>query len=270
MYRTIGDAAVRRRARERRRGGAVAAVVLRRGRDGAVLRPVLPDREPATPRPRPSRAATSSATAPSSRGRTPSRRTAASTCGSTSRRLNSRTPRWGPRFVVTNGVPVIAERAMWWPGDASTWQEGHNSFGATETGEKWGLAEGEVGGPTGLETYILLANTSSTDGVARVTLTFEDGSPQLTRDVPMAANSRANVAVAVDFPDRRRQAFRRGGRERRPDADAVGRRAGDVQQLGRRVLGRGLERARHQAALRHTLAPAGSCLTRVRRAPCRC
>ncbi len=106
----------------------------------------------------------------------------------------------GATFVVTNGVPVIAERAMWWPGDASTWQEGHNSFGATETGEKWGLAEGEVGGPTGLETYILLANTSSTEGVARVTLTFEDGSPQLTRDVPMAANSRANVAVAVDFP----------------------------------------------------------------------
>jgi hypothetical protein len=106
----------------------------------------------------------------------------------------------GATFVVTNGVPVIAERAMWWPGDSSTWQEGHNSFGATETGEKWGLAEGEVGGPSSVETYILLANTSNTAGVARVTLTFEDGSPQLTTDVPMAANSRANVAVAVDFP----------------------------------------------------------------------
>ena len=107
----------------------------------------------------------------------------------------------GATFQVTNGVPVIVERAMWWPGDAGTWQEGHNSFGATETGEKWGLAEGEVGGPAEVETYILLANTSSFAGVARVTLTFDDGSPQVTRDFPMAANSRANVAVSVDFPE---------------------------------------------------------------------
>jgi len=107
----------------------------------------------------------------------------------------------GTTFRVTNGVPVIAERAMWWPGDSSTWQEGHNSFGATETGEKWGLAEGEVGGASATETYILMANTSGTGGVARVTLTFEDGSPQVTRDFPIAANSRANVAVASDFPE---------------------------------------------------------------------
>ena len=107
----------------------------------------------------------------------------------------------GATFHVTNGVPVIVERAMWWPGESTTWQEGHNSFGATETGEKWGLAEGEVGGAAGLETYILLANTSSTPGVARVTLTFEDGTPQVTRDVGIGANSRANVPVAIDFPE---------------------------------------------------------------------
>ena len=42
-------------------------------------------------------------------------------------------------------VPVIAERAMYWP--AADWGEAHNSFGVTETATKWGLAEGRVGGP---------------------------------------------------------------------------------------------------------------------------
>lgn len=37
--------------------------------------------------------------------------------------------------------------------------------------------------------------------MARVTLTFDDGAPQVTRDLPMAGNSGANVAVTVDFPE---------------------------------------------------------------------
>ena len=102
-------------------------------------------------------------------------------------------------FRVTNGVNVVIERAMWWWGDIADWYEGHNSAGATASGEKWGLAAGEVGGPTGLETYILIANTSNTAGTARVTLTFEDGA-QATRDFVLPANSRSNVAVATDFP----------------------------------------------------------------------
>lgn len=100
---------------------------------------------------------------------------------------------------VTNGVPVVAERAMWWPGPFTTWHEGHNSAGATVVGEKWALAEGETGGPRGLETYILIGNTSPTAGTARVTLTFEDGT-QATQDFALPANSRTNVAATVDFP----------------------------------------------------------------------
>lgn len=103
-------------------------------------------------------------------------------------------------FSVTNGVPVVIERAMWWWGDIAGWYEGHNSAGATATGEKWGLAAGEVGGSTALETYILIANTSPTAGTARVTLTFENGT-QATRDIPLPPNSRSNVAVGSDFPE---------------------------------------------------------------------
>ncbi len=88
---------------------------------------------------------------------------------------------------------------MWWPGDASQWFEGHDSAGALLSGTKWGLADGEVGGTFGTETYILIANTSNANGTVRVTLVYEDGSTTVL-DRPIAANSRTNVAVGVDVP----------------------------------------------------------------------
>lgn len=103
-------------------------------------------------------------------------------------------------LTSTNGVPVLVERAMWWPGSSATWHEAHNSAGATTAGTRWALAEGEVGGVDNLETYVLIANTSAADGRARVTLLFEDGSSS-ELEVILKGNSRANVAVGVDFPE---------------------------------------------------------------------
>ena len=60
--------------------------------------------------------------------------------------------------TVTADQPVVAERAMYWPGTPATWAEAHNSFGATTLGTKWGLAEGRVGMAQAFQTYILLAN----------------------------------------------------------------------------------------------------------------
>lgn len=97
-------------------------------------------------------------------------------------------------LTSTNGVPIIVERAMWWPRPAATWMEAHNTPGATATGTRWGLAEGEVGGAALAETYILVANTSAFAGTARVTLVLEGGGIQ-TVDVPLAASSRMNVPV---------------------------------------------------------------------------
>jgi hypothetical protein len=100
---------------------------------------------------------------------------------------------------VTNGVPIIVERAMWWPGpNASDWTEAHNSAGATAAGTAWALAEGEQSATT--DTYVLIANTSPTAGAARVTLVFEDGTTA-ARQVALAPSSRTNVNVAVDFPE---------------------------------------------------------------------
>ena len=102
-------------------------------------------------------------------------------------------------FTSANGVGFVAERAMWWPGDSTQWFEGHDSAGAELAGTKWGVADGEVGGPRATETYLLIANTSNADGTVLVTIVYEDGGTSvLARTVK--ANSRTNVAVGVDVP----------------------------------------------------------------------
>jgi hypothetical protein len=109
----------------------------------------------------------------------------------------------------TNDVPVVVERTMWWPGPSMSpafWTEAHNSPGATETGARWALAEGEVGGSGAAETYILIANTSSTGGQARVTLYFEDGTSS-EKTVPLLPRSRKTVSVAAEFPSAANRRF---------------------------------------------------------------
>ena len=101
------------------------------------------------------------------------------------------------RVRSTNSVPIIVERAMWWP--QPNWYEAHNAPGITVTGTRWALAGGEVGGPSALHTFVLVANTSATAGQARVTVYFEDGtSAQST--INLLANSRTNVSIADTFP----------------------------------------------------------------------
>jgi hypothetical protein len=97
-----------------------------------------------------------------------------------------------------NGVPLIVERAMWWPGDGTTWHEAHDSAGAIEAGTLWALAEGEVGGAAAVQTYVLIANTSAVEGQARVTLIFEDGT-STTRIYGLRALSRTNATIGVEF-----------------------------------------------------------------------
>jgi alpha-tubulin suppressor-like RCC1 family protein len=103
--------------------------------------------------------------------------------------------------VVAATQPVIVERAMWWPGPTwATWYEAHNSPGTTETGTLWALAEGESGGDRGVETYILMANTSAYAGQVKVTLLFEDGTPATSEATfTLLANSRRTIYPPLDF-----------------------------------------------------------------------
>lgn len=97
-------------------------------------------------------------------------------------------------IIVDNGVGVLVERSMWWPGDASTWAEAHNSGGVTEAGTRWALAEGEVGGARNTRTYVLVANPNAEAATITVTMLSEQQEPQVqTYTVP--ANSRFNLPL---------------------------------------------------------------------------
>jgi autotransporter-associated beta strand protein len=104
----------------------------------------------------------------------------------------------------TNAVPILAERAIFWP--AFPWYEGHASAGVTATGTRWALADGEAGGAADTQTYILLANTGSSAATVRVTLLLEAGGT-LQREFAIPANSRFNVNAGADFPNAMNQRF---------------------------------------------------------------
>ncbi len=109
-------------------------------------------------------------------------------------------------FTVTNGVPIVAERAMWWPGAPDRWFEGHNAAGAPATGTKWAMAEGEVGGRADVQTFILIANPSDTDALVEVKLVYEDGTTSASL-LEVRAHSRANFDVARQVPTSRGRRF---------------------------------------------------------------
>jgi hypothetical protein len=107
--------------------------------------------------------------------------------------------------------PIVVERSQYWPNPAPTWYEAHNSFGVTETSQRWGLGEGGVGGPNNEQTYILVANPGTVP--AQVTATFLLVNP--TKFMPpkpftVPPASRLNIAVTgpgSDVPELANQKF---------------------------------------------------------------
>lgn len=107
------------------------------------------------------------------------------------------------KIESVNGVAVIAERAMWWPGPQhETRFEAHNSAGATDPGLEWAFAGAELGGTTGIETYVLVANTSIVGGSVDVTVlpSAGAGSP-ITRTFGVEGSSRLSINLASSFPE---------------------------------------------------------------------
>jgi hypothetical protein len=105
------------------------------------------------------------------------------------------------RAVATNGVLIVVERAMYWPGGFFDYEEGHSSAGSTVTATRWALGEGEDGGRDGAQSYVLIANVGATAGEARITLLGET-QPNASQVVPLPANSRVTVRVGEGRIDR--------------------------------------------------------------------
>ena len=108
--------------------------------------------------------------------------------------------------VVQSDVPIVSERSMYWPGDATPFGEGHNSSGVVSTATRWGLAEGRSGGPRAFDTYILLANPSTTTAEVRVTY-LPEGAPSIVKTYTVPATSRFNIDVKTVVPELKDASF---------------------------------------------------------------
>jgi hypothetical protein len=100
---------------------------------------------------------------------------------------------------VQNDVPIIVERSMWWP-HGQAWYEAHNVVGATRTGTRWAVADGQIGAaPANTQTYMLVANTSPFTATVRATILSSERAP-ISKDFVVAAHSRFNINTEVEFP----------------------------------------------------------------------
>jgi hypothetical protein len=108
-------------------------------------------------------------------------------------------------LTSANHVPIVVERAMWWPGTGDTWHEAHNSRGATEAGARWAIADGVRDPASGTESFVLVANTSDHEARIQATYLFDDGFAAMTH-LTLPAKSRGNMPLPI---------FANGGRELR-------------------------------------------------------
>jgi hypothetical protein len=105
--------------------------------------------------------------------------------------------------TLTSDVPIVAERAMWWPGPTSaTWTEAHASVGATTSSLRWAAAAGRVlDSPRREDTYYLVANPTPVAATVRATVFFADGSAPVSRDFVVGASSRLSLDMRSRFPE---------------------------------------------------------------------
>jgi uncharacterized repeat protein (TIGR01451 family) len=84
-----------------------------------------------------------------------------------------------------NGVPIVAERTMWWP--VGQWYEGHSSLGSSGSNRTWAVAGAEIDSLTGAGTHLLIHSTTGVAGQVRITVMPEDGTPARSVEVPIGA-----------------------------------------------------------------------------------
>lgn len=103
--------------------------------------------------------------------------------------------------LISSDSPVVAERAMWWPGPtADSWVESHAEVGATAAGTRWAVASAAAGLSAQTSTFLLIGNGTAAPGRARVTLYSSSGAVAATRDYDLPPTSRTTAWLTQDFP----------------------------------------------------------------------
>lgn len=106
---------------------------------------------------------------------------------------------------VTSDVPIVAERAMWWPGPtAATWHGTHVGTGNATPGLMWAIAGAEVDPATDTDTFVTVAHLSLGIAQLRVTAHLADGR-HITRE--FSASNRHTLWPRYDFPETVGQRF---------------------------------------------------------------
>ena len=96
----------------------------------------------------------------------------------------------------TNAVPIVVERAMYWPGGFFDYYESHGSAGTPSAARRWVVAGAENNTLLNTQSFVLIANTESRAGTARLTFLYPEPMPASAPiDVALPPNSRTTVAV---------------------------------------------------------------------------
>ena len=104
-------------------------------------------------------------------------------------------------ITSTNGVPVVAERSMWWPG--TDWYEGHATLATNTTGTAWAVADGETDHVDTARTYLLVASGPSPTADSLRVILCRDAGPPIERIYTdaLVPNGRLTVDLSSAFPD---------------------------------------------------------------------
>ena len=102
----------------------------------------------------------------------------------------------------TNSVPIVVERAMYWPGGFFDYYEGHVSAGSTATARRWVVTGGEHDGRYHSQTFVLIANTS---------VSFDAGRPDAPSRRPARPVRRLRPSSCRETAGRRCRSLRPPG-----------------------------------------------------------
>lgn len=97
--------------------------------------------------------------------------------------------------AIDSDVPIVVERSMYWPGAPASWVEGHTSSALPRLGTAWVLAEGEWGGASRADSYVLIANPGEVEALVSLTALREGGRPPMAISRTVAPRSRLTVSA---------------------------------------------------------------------------
>ncbi len=102
---------------------------------------------------------------------------------------------FGAQVHVTNGVPIVAERVVWWP--QGGWHGSHSSVGEGSVWANWATAEADVN--ANQATFLLVVNTSFFGDTVTAQARCDDGVVQ-TAGVWVPSRGRVSIDVGSTLP----------------------------------------------------------------------